>query len=98
MYLQGQSSRLEIGAPESEHIIRVQDVSTDEEEREHSYARGYEKKIGNLMDEVGALKSEVCSFKIRGLNFDMLSKLMCTENLMFLLICLDLEMSCNAKK
>ena len=50
------------------------------------------------MDEVGALKNEVCSFKIRGLNFDMLSKLMCTENLMFLLICLDLEMSCNANK
>ena len=67
LYLQGQSSRLEIGAPESEHIIRVQDVSTDEEEREHSYARGYEKKIGNLMDEVGALKNEASSFNFQGL-------------------------------
>ena len=34
-------------------------MSTDDEEREISYSRDYEKKIGHLMDEVGELKSEV---------------------------------------
>ena len=37
-------------------------MSTDDEEREISYSRDYEKKIGHLMDEVGELKSEVQTY------------------------------------
>ena len=39
--------------------IRNSDMSTDDEERAGGEVRGYEKKIHNLMNEVGTLKNEV---------------------------------------
>lgn len=51
---QGPTHRLEIN-----HANRVEDLSTDEEDRVHDQMRGYEKKIDSLMSEVGTLKNEV---------------------------------------
>lgn len=51
--LQGTSHKLEVNQP------RIEDLSTDEEDRVHDQMRGYEKKIDSLMNEVGSLKNEV---------------------------------------
>lgn len=37
----------------------MEDLSTDEEERVHGQMKNYEKKIENLMSEMGSLKNEV---------------------------------------
>ena len=39
--------------------LRQSDMSTDDEERVGGDTRRYEKKISNLMNEVGSLKNEV---------------------------------------
>ena len=39
--------------------LRSSDLSTDDEERVGGETRKYEKKISNLMNEVGTLKNEV---------------------------------------
>ena len=62
LHLQGPLHRLEIGPHDSEQIIKVHDISTDDEERDHLHTRDYEQKIGHLMNEVGELKNEVDSY------------------------------------
>ena len=54
---QGPTHRLEIHTPRD--ALRMEDLSTDEEDRVHSEMRQYENKIENLMSEVGTLKNEV---------------------------------------
>ncbi|XP_060587499.1 outer dense fiber protein 2-like, partial [Ruditapes philippinarum] len=53
----GPTHRLEIHTPRD--ALRMEDLSTDEEDRVHSEMRTYENKIENLMSEVGTLKNEV---------------------------------------
>ncbi|XP_052220728.1 outer dense fiber protein 2-like isoform X8 [Dreissena polymorpha] len=53
----GPTHRLEIHTPRD--ALRMEDLSTDEEDRVHSEMRQYENKIENLMSEVGTLKNEV---------------------------------------
>jgi hypothetical protein len=38
----------------------MDELSTDEEEQVHGQMKNYEKKIENLMSEMGSLKTEVC--------------------------------------
>ncbi|XP_052789750.1 outer dense fiber protein 2-like isoform X2 [Mya arenaria] len=54
---QGPTHRLEIHTPRD--TLRMEDLSTDEEDRVHNEMRQYENKIENLMSEVGTLKNEV---------------------------------------
>lgn len=37
----------------------MEDLSTDDEDRVHGQMKNYEKKIENLMSEMGSLKTEV---------------------------------------
>ncbi|XP_052789753.1 outer dense fiber protein 2-like isoform X5 [Mya arenaria] len=53
----GPTHRLEIHTPRD--TLRMEDLSTDEEDRVHNEMRQYENKIENLMSEVGTLKNEV---------------------------------------
>ncbi|KAK7143275.1 hypothetical protein R3I93_014434 [Phoxinus phoxinus] len=60
---EGQTHRLEITPPqEPEHSqspLRIEDLSTDEEEALHGRINQYERKIDSLMTEVSSLKNEV---------------------------------------
>ncbi|MEE6505612.1 hypothetical protein FKM82_005582 [Ascaphus truei] len=59
---EGLTHRLEITPPNTEKMfsaLRLSDLSTDEEETMRGKMRCYEKKIDNLMSEVGTLKNEV---------------------------------------
>lgn len=55
---EGSSHRLEISPPRG-GTLRMEDLSTSEEEEVHGKIRTYEKKIGSLMSEVGSLKTEM---------------------------------------
>ncbi|XP_020610397.1 outer dense fiber protein 2-like isoform X3 [Orbicella faveolata] len=55
---EGSSHRLEISPPRG-GSLRMEDLSTSEEEEVHGKIRTYEKKIGSLMSEVGSLKTEM---------------------------------------
>uniref|UniRef100_A0A8C3S088 Outer dense fiber protein 2 n=1 Tax=Chelydra serpentina TaxID=8475 RepID=A0A8C3S088_CHESE len=58
---EGPTHRLEITPPDSEKllsVLRLSDLSTDEEDAIHSKMNKYEKKIDSLMNVVGTLKSE----------------------------------------
>lgn len=55
---EGSSHRLEISPPAGGGTLRMEDLSTSEEEEVNGRIRSYEKKIGSLMTEVGSLKSE----------------------------------------
>lgn len=57
-YLKGPTHRLEVKTPRD--ALRMDDLSTDEEEHVHGQMKNYEKKIENLMSEMGSLKTEVC--------------------------------------
>lgn len=54
---QGPTHRLEIKTPKDG--LNMDDLSTDEEEHVHGQMKNYEKKIENLMSEMGSLKTEV---------------------------------------
>ena len=54
---QGPTHRLEINTPRDD--LRMEDLSTDDEDRVHGQMKNYEKKIENLMSEMGSLKTEV---------------------------------------
>lgn len=54
---QGPTHRLEINTPKDG--LNMNDLSTDEEEHVHGQMKNYEKKIENLMSEMGSLKTEV---------------------------------------
>jgi len=56
---EGSSHRLEISPPTGGGTLRMEDLSTSEEEEVNGKIRSYEKKIGSLMTEVGTLKSEM---------------------------------------
>uniref|UniRef100_A0A672M7K9 Outer dense fiber protein 2 n=1 Tax=Sinocyclocheilus grahami TaxID=75366 RepID=A0A672M7K9_SINGR len=59
---QGPSHRLEITPPQepecSQSPLRIEDLSTDEEEALHGRINQYERKIDSLMTEVSSLKNE----------------------------------------
>ncbi|KAL9988685.1 hypothetical protein ACROYT_G003159 [Oculina patagonica] len=55
---EGASHRLEVSPPRG-GTLRMEDLSTSEEEEVHGKIRTYEKKIGSLMSEVGSLKTEM---------------------------------------
>ncbi|KAM7437852.1 spermatogenesis [Porites harrisoni] len=55
---EGSSHRLEISPPAGGGTLRMEDLSTSEEEEVNGRIRSCEKKIGSLMTEVGSLKSE----------------------------------------
>uniref|UniRef100_A0A452IVX3 Outer dense fiber protein 2 n=1 Tax=Gopherus agassizii TaxID=38772 RepID=A0A452IVX3_9SAUR len=58
---EGPTHRLEITPPDSEKllsVLRLSDLSTDEEDAIHSKMNKYEKKIDSLMNVVGTLKNE----------------------------------------
>lgn len=46
----------------SQSPLRIEDLSTDEEDALHGRINQYEKKIDSLMTEVSSLKNEVKSF------------------------------------
>ncbi|XP_077104773.1 outer dense fiber protein 2 isoform X5 [Siphateles boraxobius] len=60
---EGQTHRLEITPPQeperSQSPLRIEDLSTDEEEALHGRINQYERKIDSLMTEVSSLKNEV---------------------------------------
>uniref|UniRef100_A0A8D0DMB8 Outer dense fiber protein 2 n=1 Tax=Salvator merianae TaxID=96440 RepID=A0A8D0DMB8_SALMN len=59
---EGPTHRLEITPPDSEKllsVLRLSDLSTDEEDAIHCKMNKYEKKIDSLMNVVGTLKNEV---------------------------------------
>uniref|UniRef100_A0A672M3P7 Outer dense fiber protein 2 n=1 Tax=Sinocyclocheilus grahami TaxID=75366 RepID=A0A672M3P7_SINGR len=60
---EGPSHRLEITPPQepecSQSPLRIEDLSTDEEEALHGRINQYERKIDSLMTEVSSLKNEV---------------------------------------
>lgn len=59
---QGPTHRLEITPPDSEKllsVLRLSDLSTDEEDAVCGKMNEYERKIDSLMNAVGTLKSEV---------------------------------------
>lgn len=62
-FVQGPSHCLEINPlPEPEpsrSALRLEDLSTDEEEARHGRINQYERKIDSLMTEVSSLKNEV---------------------------------------
>lgn len=53
------SHRLDVSPPTGGGALRIEDLSTSEEEDVNGKIRTYEKKIGSLMTEVGTLKSEM---------------------------------------
>uniref|UniRef100_A0A8D0HHH1 Outer dense fiber protein 2 n=1 Tax=Sphenodon punctatus TaxID=8508 RepID=A0A8D0HHH1_SPHPU len=58
---EGPTHRLEITPPDSEKllsVLRLSDLSTDEEDAIHCKMNKYEKKIDSLMNVVGTLKNE----------------------------------------
>uniref|UniRef100_A0A7M4DYG2 Outer dense fiber protein 2 n=1 Tax=Crocodylus porosus TaxID=8502 RepID=A0A7M4DYG2_CROPO len=58
---EGPTHRLEITPPDSEKllsVLRLSDLSTDEEDAIHSKMNKYEKRIDSLMNVVGTLKNE----------------------------------------
>lgn len=55
---EGPSHRLEVSPPHGGGTLRMEDLSTSEEDEVHGKIRSYEKKIGSLMSEVGSLKTE----------------------------------------
>lgn len=55
--IQGPSHRLEISTPRDK--MHMSELDTEEEEQVHGQMKNYEKKIDNLMSEVGTLKNEV---------------------------------------
>ncbi|XP_053230868.1 outer dense fiber protein 2 isoform X1 [Podarcis raffonei] len=60
---EGPTHRLEITPPDSDKllsVLRLSDLSTDEEDAIHCKMDKYEKKIGSLMNVVGTLKNEMC--------------------------------------
>lgn len=62
LFYQGPTHRLEITPPDSEKmlsVLRLSDLSTDEEDAVHCKMNEYEKKIDSLMNVVGTLKNEV---------------------------------------
>nr|XP_003229700.2 PREDICTED: outer dense fiber protein 2 [Anolis carolinensis] len=59
---EGPTHRLEITPPDSEKllsVLRLSDLSTDEEDAVHCKMNKYEKKIDSLLNVVGTLKNEV---------------------------------------
>lgn len=56
---EGSSHRLEVSPPLGSGTLRMEDLSTSEEEDVNGMIRTYEKKIGSLMTEVGSLKNAV---------------------------------------
>uniref|UniRef100_A0A670Z6K5 Outer dense fiber protein 2 n=1 Tax=Pseudonaja textilis TaxID=8673 RepID=A0A670Z6K5_PSETE len=59
---QGPTHRLEITPPDSDKllsVLRLSDLSTDEEDAIHCKMNKYEKKIDSLLNVVGTLKNEV---------------------------------------
>lgn len=56
---EGSSHRLEVSPPLGSGTLRMEDLSTSEEEDVNGKIRTYEKKIGSLMTEVGSLKNAV---------------------------------------
>ncbi|KAF7241073.1 Outer dense fiber protein 2 [Varanus komodoensis] len=59
---EGPTHRLEITPPDSEKllsVLRLSDLSTDEEDAIHCKMNKYEKKIDSLLNVVGSLKNEV---------------------------------------
>ncbi|XP_007433799.1 outer dense fiber protein 2 [Python bivittatus] len=59
---EGPTHRLEITPPDSEKllsVLRLSDLSTDEEDAIHCKMNKYEKKIDSLLNVVGTLKNEV---------------------------------------
>ncbi|XP_074621837.1 outer dense fiber protein 2-like [Acropora palmata] len=56
---EGNSHRLEVSPPLGSGTLRMEDLSTSEEEDVNGKIRTYEKKIGSLMTEVGSLKNAV---------------------------------------
>ncbi|XP_048368127.1 outer dense fiber protein 2 [Sphaerodactylus townsendi] len=59
---EGPTHRLEITPPDSDKllsVLRLSDLSTEEEDTIHSKMNKYEKKIDSLMNVVGTLKNEV---------------------------------------
>ncbi|KAG1928141.1 outer dense fiber protein [Pimephales promelas] len=60
---EGQTHRLEITPPQeperTQSPLRIEDLSTDEEEVLHGRINQYERKIDSLMSEVSSLKNEV---------------------------------------
>ncbi|KAJ8300949.1 hypothetical protein KUTeg_022468 [Tegillarca granosa] len=57
IHRKGPTHRLEINTPRDQ--LRMEDLSTDEEDKVHGKMKNYEKKIDSLMSEVGTLKNEV---------------------------------------
>lgn len=55
---EGPSHRLEVSPPHGGGTLRMEDLSTSEEDEVHGKIRSYEKKIGSLMSEVGSLETE----------------------------------------
>ncbi|XP_051492534.1 outer dense fiber protein 2 isoform X2 [Apus apus] len=55
---EGPTHRLEITPPDSDKMLRLSDLSTDEEDAVYSKMNEYEKKIDTLMNVVGSLKTE----------------------------------------
>ncbi|XP_066466965.1 outer dense fiber protein 2 [Tiliqua scincoides] len=59
---EGPTHRLEITPPDSDKllsVLRLSDLSTDEEDAIHCKMNKYEKKIDSLLNVVGTLKNEV---------------------------------------
>lgn len=56
---EGTSHRLEVSPPAGSGTLRMEDLSTSEEDDVNGKIRTYEKKIGSLMTEVGSLKNEM---------------------------------------
>lgn len=62
LFYQGPTHRLESTPPDSEKmlsVLRLSDLSTDEEDAVHCKINKCEKKIDSLMHAVGTLKNEV---------------------------------------
>ena len=59
LLFQGPRHRLEITDRDAEDVIKIGDMSTDDEDKVHAQMKNYEHKIDDLMNEVGTLKSEV---------------------------------------
>ncbi|XP_070614882.1 outer dense fiber protein 2 isoform X4 [Erythrolamprus reginae] len=60
---EGPTHRLEITPPDSDKllsVLRLSDLSTDEEDAIHCKMNKYEKKIDSLLNVVGTLKNECC--------------------------------------
>ncbi|XP_060613177.2 outer dense fiber protein 2 isoform X3 [Anolis sagrei] len=60
---EGPTHRLEITPPDSDKllsVLRLSDLSTDEEDAIHCKMNKYEKKIDSLLNVVGTLKNELC--------------------------------------